>query len=185
MPTEQGRAGSSRVGELVELDVGPVAHGGHCVARDHGQVVFVRHALPDERVRARITDGRTDSRFLRADAVQVLRASPFRVTPPCPYAGPGRCGGCDWQHVTPEHTRELKAAVVSEQLRRLAGIERQVTVEPLPGRDDGQRWRSRVARRCMSCRCSRRAPNRSSTQPARPNSRSSLAAGGSTASRYR
>ncbi|WP_152186109.1 TRAM domain-containing protein, partial [Segeticoccus rhizosphaerae] len=85
-----GDQAPSRVGELVELDIGPVAHGGHCVARDEGQVVFVRHTLPGERVRARITEGRADSRFLRADAEEVLVASPHRVTPPCPYAGPGR-----------------------------------------------------------------------------------------------
>ena len=34
----------------IELEVGPVAHGGHCVARYEGRVVFVRHALPGERV---------------------------------------------------------------------------------------------------------------------------------------
>ncbi len=150
MPTEPTGTSRSRVGDILELDVGPVAHGGHCVARDQdggGQVVFVRHALPDERVRATVTDGRTDSRFLRADAVEVLEPSPFRITPPCPYAGPGRCGGCDWQHVIPEHTRELKAAVVREQLQRLAGLDRPVTVEPMPGGDrpdDGLRWRTRV-----------------------------------------
>ncbi len=42
--------------DLVELEVGPVAHGGHCVARLEGRVVFVRHALPGERVRARLTE---------------------------------------------------------------------------------------------------------------------------------
>ena len=43
------------------------------------------------------------------------------VEPPCPFAGPGRCGGCDWQHADLGHQRELKAAVVREQLHRLAG----------------------------------------------------------------
>jgi tRNA/tmRNA/rRNA uracil-C5-methylase (TrmA/RlmC/RlmD family) len=66
------------------------------------------------------------------------------VTPPCPYAHPGGCGGCDWQHTPPAHSRELKAAVVAEQLRRLAGIEREVTVEPVSGDEDGLRWRTRV-----------------------------------------
>lgn len=61
-------------GTILELDVGPVAHGGSCVARHEGQVVFVRHALPGERVRAAVTEQR--SRFLRADAVEVLDPSP-------------------------------------------------------------------------------------------------------------
>ena len=133
-----------QVGDQVELDVGPVAHGGHCVARLDGRVVFVRHALPGERVLAMITEGGPDARFLRADAVEVLAPSPDRIAPPCPFAGPGRCGGCDWQHATVDAQRGLKAAVIMEQLRRLAGIERDVVVQPLPGDDDGLGWRTRL-----------------------------------------
>ncbi|WP_157246085.1 class I SAM-dependent RNA methyltransferase [Nonomuraea typhae] len=126
----------------LELTVGPVAHGGWCVARHDGRVVFVRHALPGERVRAQVTE--ETARFLRADAVEILEPSPDRVVPPCPFAGPGRCGGCDWQHATLEAQRELKAQVVAEQLRRLAGIERKVLVEEVPGAPGGLGWRTRV-----------------------------------------
>ncbi|WP_157545186.1 class I SAM-dependent RNA methyltransferase [Microtetraspora fusca] len=126
----------------IELTVGQVANGGWCVARHEGRVVFVRHALPGERVIAEITE--ETARFLRADAVEILEASPDRVTPPCPFSGPGRCGGCDWQHASPEAQRRLKAAVVEEQLARLAGIERRVTVEEVPGSAGGLGWRTRV-----------------------------------------
>ncbi|TDE50220.1 class I SAM-dependent RNA methyltransferase [Nonomuraea mesophila] len=126
----------------LELTVGPVAHGGWCVARHDGRVVFVRHALPGERVIAHVTEETT--RFLRADAVEILDPSPDRVVPPCPFAGPGRCGGCDWQHATLEAQRRLKAQVVAEQLQRLAGIEREVVVEEVPGAEDGLGWRTRV-----------------------------------------
>jgi tRNA/tmRNA/rRNA uracil-C5-methylase (TrmA/RlmC/RlmD family) len=114
------------------------------VARHEGRVVFVRHALPGERVVAQVTEGGEASRFLRADAVEVLEASPDRVAPPCPYAGPGRCGGCDWQHAGLAAQRRLKAEVVAEQLHRLAGLDRDVLVEPVPGDEDGLRWRTRV-----------------------------------------
>ncbi|GAA3128524.1 class I SAM-dependent RNA methyltransferase [Planomonospora alba] len=126
----------------IELTVGPVAHGGWCVARHEGRVVFVRHALPGERVLAEITE--ETSRFLRADAVKVLDASPDRVVAPCPFAGPGLCGGCDWQHATLPAQRRLKTAVVAEQLRRLAGIEWTGQVEEVPGAPDGLGWRTRV-----------------------------------------
>jgi tRNA/tmRNA/rRNA uracil-C5-methylase (TrmA/RlmC/RlmD family) len=134
-------AGLGWVDHEFEVTVGPVAHGGHCVARHEGRVVFVRHALPGERVVVRVTEDRHPG-FCRADAVEVLEASPDRVERPCPYSGPGRCGGCDWQHVAPAAQRELKAAVVREQLARLAGLEIDVTVEELPG--GPLRWRSRA-----------------------------------------
>lgn len=126
----------------LELTVGPAAHGGWCVARHEGRVVFVRHALPGERVIAEITE--ETSRFLRADAVEVLQPSPDRIVQPCPYAGPGLCGGCDWQHATLEAQRRIKAGVVAEQLHRLAGLEREVVVEEVPGAEDGLGWRTRV-----------------------------------------
>lgn len=131
------------VGTVLELDVGAPGHGGFCVARWQGRAVFVRHALPGERVRARVTEARRS--YLRADAIEVLTASPDRVPPPCPYAGPGRCGGCDWQHVRPVAQRRLKSTVLAEQLRRLAGIEWPVEVAAVPGSADGLGWRTRVS----------------------------------------
>ena len=129
--------------EVLELDVSGVAHGGWCVARDSGgRVVFVRHALPGERVRAQVTDA--TAAFARADAIEVLRASPDRVEPRCPHARPGGCGGCDWQHAGLAAQRRLKAEVIREQLRRIAGLDREVTVEPVAGDDDGLGWRTRV-----------------------------------------
>ncbi|QWF24329.1 class I SAM-dependent RNA methyltransferase [Nocardioides sp. LMS-CY] len=138
--------GASRVGERFEAVVGPVAHGGHCVVRlgpPDSRVVFVRHAIPGERVVLEITEGTDGDRFWRGDAVEVLEPSPDRVPPPCPYAGPGRCGGCDFQHVDLARQRALKADVVSEQLRRLAGLDVEVVVEAVPGDDHGLRWRTR------------------------------------------
>jgi tRNA/tmRNA/rRNA uracil-C5-methylase (TrmA/RlmC/RlmD family) len=129
--------------EVLDLAVTGVAHGGWCVARDAGgRVVFVRHALPGERVRARVT-GATAS-FARAEAIEVLRASPDRVPPRCPHARPGGCGGCDWQHADLAAQRRLKAEVVRDQLRRIAGVDRAVTVEPVAGDEDGLGWRTRV-----------------------------------------
>jgi tRNA/tmRNA/rRNA uracil-C5-methylase (TrmA/RlmC/RlmD family) len=143
--------GPSLAGERYEVEVGPVAHGGHCVARHEGRVLFVRHALPGELVVAEVTEGGEESGFLRADAVEVLRPSPDRVTPPCPYAGPGRCGGCDWQHAAPGAQRRLKVAVIAEQLARIAGLTPAEagwdgTVEPAPGDKNVAvpGWRTRV-----------------------------------------
>lgn len=120
------------------VDVEGIAHGGHCIAHLDGQVVFVRHTIPGERVRIRITE-RT-KRFLRADAIEVITAAPGRVTPPCRFAG--ECGGCDFQHVSPEAQRQLLGDVVREQLRHLAGIEWDGQVEAV--HPDGLGWRTRM-----------------------------------------
>jgi len=136
-------------GDLIEVTVGAPAHGGHCVARiggEHGQVVFVRHALPGERVTAELTE--LHKGYLRADAVKVHEASPDRVAAPCAFAHPGGCGGCDLQHVAPAAQRDWKAAIVRDLLVRMGGLtaaqveELGVRVQPLPGGPLG--WRSRV-----------------------------------------
>ncbi|MGW6240388.1 class I SAM-dependent RNA methyltransferase [Streptomyces sp. NPDC055094] len=145
---------ASLIGEEYEVEVGPVAHGGHCIARTaEGRVLFVRHALPGEKIVARVTEGEEDSRYLRADAVKIVEPSKDRVEAPCPYAGPGKCGGCDWQHAKPGVQRRLKGEVIAEQLQRLAGLTPEEagwdgTVMPAPGdklpAGEVPAWRSRV-----------------------------------------
>lgn len=130
----------------VELEIGPVAHGGHCVARHEGRVVFVRHTLPGERVRARLTEAGEQARFWRADAVEVLEPSPDRVPSAWPAAGPGGVGGGELAHVSLDGQRRWKRDVVREQLRRLAGLDVDVEVRAAPGDDErgGLHWRTRV-----------------------------------------
>jgi tRNA/tmRNA/rRNA uracil-C5-methylase (TrmA/RlmC/RlmD family) len=136
-------------GDRIEVTVGEPAHGGHCVARiggPHGQVVFVRHALPGERVTAEVTE--LHKGYLRADAVEIHEASPDRVAAPCAFAHPGGCGGCDLQHVAPEAQLAWKTSVVRSLLGRMGGLsseriaELDVRAQPLPGGPLG--WRSRV-----------------------------------------
>ncbi|MCB7138124.1 class I SAM-dependent RNA methyltransferase [Cellulosimicrobium marinum] len=136
----------------LDLEIGPVAHGGHCVARHDGRVVFVRHTLPGERVRARVTEGGVGAKFWRADAVEVLDASPDRVPSAWPEAGPGGVGGGELAHVALPAQRRWKRDVLAEQLRRLARLDLdtlpdlQVEVEGLPGDDErgGLGYRTRI-----------------------------------------
>lgn len=130
------------------VTVGPIAHGGHCVARHEGRVIFVRHALPGETVMITITDTGQAS-YWRGDATTIIEPSVDRIVPACPISGPGRCGGCDFQHVSPAAQRELKSDVLAEQLRRLAGLDLRVPVEQVPLGDtpvdaDAVGWRTRM-----------------------------------------
>ncbi|WP_084078185.1 class I SAM-dependent RNA methyltransferase [Demequina sp. NBRC 110057] len=130
----------------IELTVGAPAHGGHCVARHEGRVVFVRHALPGERVLARVTEGGDDARMWRADAVEILEASPDRVPSAWPEAGAGGIGGGELAHVALPAQREWKLAVLREAFERFAGRAFDGAVAPAPGDEaaGGLRYRTRV-----------------------------------------
>ncbi|MFM1966913.1 MAG: hypothetical protein RL134_2638 [Actinomycetota bacterium] len=135
-----------KVGDRITLDVTSMAHGGEAVARHDGRVVFVRDALPGERIVATLTSVPAHGRFMRAQAVDIVTASPDRVLPPCSYAG--TCGGCDWQHIALAAQRRIKATVVAEQLTRIGGEPADrwthVEVEAVPGDVDGLQWRTRM-----------------------------------------
>lgn len=138
----------------LELTVGPPAHGGHCVARHEGRVIFVRHALPGEVVKARLTEHDDDARFWRADATDIVEPSPERVNHPWPLAdavlaglrGTRPVGGAEFGHIALPAQRRLKAQIFAEQLRRLGKVDRELAVEPVPDEaPDGLGWRTRVA----------------------------------------
>ena len=135
-------------GREVELEATKIAHGGISVARLDGRVVFVSDTLPGERVVARITDD-TKPSFWRAETLRVLEPSPHRQAHVWAEAAverdpDDRAGGAEFGHVRLGHQRALKADVLAEGLQRMAGLERAVVVEGLPGPADGTGWRTRV-----------------------------------------
>jgi tRNA/tmRNA/rRNA uracil-C5-methylase (TrmA/RlmC/RlmD family) len=128
------------LGELT-LTVGAPANGGSCVARHDGRVVFVRYALPGERVRVRVTADRGS--YWHAEAVEVLEPSDDRTPSLCPIAGIDGAGCCDLAFVEPAAARALKAEVVSNQLARLGNYQWLDEVHPLsPTGSTG--WRTRL-----------------------------------------
>ncbi|MHB8379558.1 MAG: class I SAM-dependent RNA methyltransferase [Acidimicrobiales bacterium] len=129
--------------ETMTVRIDRPATGGGVGRADDGRVIFVRHSLPGELVRAKVNE--TTSSFYRGDAVEVLESSPDRVRAPCPYAHSGGCGGCDLQHVSSSAQRSWKASLVAEHLKRIAGLERDVEVTPAPGEAKGSRTRLRCA----------------------------------------
>jgi len=129
------------VGQQVTVEIEKIAHGGHCVARFEGQVIFVRYGIPGEKAVVEITS--VNSKMARADAVSILSPSAHRVEAPCKYAVPGGCGGCDFQHIDLAFQRELKAAVIVEQFSRLGGLDVQCEVQAVEPAD-GLHWRTRM-----------------------------------------
>lgn len=137
-----------QLGQLIELEISNVAHGGVMVARHDGRVVFVADAIPGEVVRAVVTDD-SKAKFWRADTVEVLEASPHRQphvwsAASIDRAPEERAGGAEFGHIAPAHQRELKRRVLADALQRMAGLEPEFVVGALPGPVDGTGWRTRV-----------------------------------------
>lgn len=127
------------MGELT-LTAGAPANGGSCVAHHEGRVVFVRYALPGERVRVRVTADRGS--YWHAEVVEVVEPADGRTASLCPIAGVDGAGCCDLAFATPELARALKAEVVANQLERLGGHRWSGEAESLSSGPTG--WRTRV-----------------------------------------
>lgn len=141
---------TSPASATLDLDITGFAHGGTAVARHDGRVVFVADAIPGERVRARLDEGAGEnSRFWRADTVEVLEASPHRRPHVWAEADvdrdpQDRAGGADLGHIELGHQRVLKRQVLQEALDRFAGEGLTAPDVEARGAEDGTGWRTRV-----------------------------------------
>lgn len=112
------------IGELLDLETERMSFGPAAVARhrpsgeERAVVVFVEGAAPREAIRARLT--RRHKNYWEAELVEVLRPSPDRVVPPCPVFG--RCGGCQWQHLSYPAQLRAKEEILLHQIERATRI---------------------------------------------------------------
>ncbi|NJL94358.1 MAG: class I SAM-dependent RNA methyltransferase [Anaerolineae bacterium] len=104
----------------VEVELTDIANGGQALGRVAGKTVFVPYALPGEVVRVRLVDDR--GRYAFAEGLHLLEASADRVLPRCAHFGPGKCGGCTWQHMAYSAQVALKTDIVLDQLERVGGF---------------------------------------------------------------
>jgi 23S rRNA (uracil1939-C5)-methyltransferase len=124
---------------VIELSMEAMAHGGRALGRRAGKVVFVSGAIPGEVVRVRVVEER--KRWMRAEIISLVEASPQRVEPPCPYFGV--CGGCHFQHIRYPAQLDYKRQVVIEQLRRIGHLQTP-PVLPAIGMDEPWLYRNHV-----------------------------------------
>lgn len=101
------------------LSVEKLALGGEGIAFSDGRIVFVPFGLPGEKVACRVSA--TSKDYIRADILDIIEPSPFRVKPPCPLFGV--CGGCNLQHADYGRQLELKKAAAAEAFQRIAKFE--------------------------------------------------------------
>jgi 23S rRNA (uracil1939-C5)-methyltransferase len=120
----------------VLLDIEKLIYGGDGLARlpadeaGHRKAVFVPFVLDREQIEATVVE--VNRGYDRAKVEQILEPSPDRVEPQCPYFQ--ACGGCQYQHSSYEHQREIKTAILKENLRRIAKIEleTELVIHPSP-----------------------------------------------------
>ena len=103
-----------------DVTIERIVAGGDGMARlADGRVIFVGGTITGERVRVEITTNKKD--FARGVALEILDASPHRVSAPCKFVAAG-CGGCSWQHLAVTEHMSTKVAIVQEALRRTAKL---------------------------------------------------------------
>jgi tRNA/tmRNA/rRNA uracil-C5-methylase (TrmA/RlmC/RlmD family) len=129
------------IGDIVTLEIGKIAHGGHFIARHNNQVIFVRHGISGEVAKVKITYIKSKLAF--GDAIEILQPSKDRVRVQCKYSKPDGCGGCDFQHISLEFQQSLKKNIIMDQFKRIAKIDIRpdiISTEPFTG----LYWRSRL-----------------------------------------
>jgi 23S rRNA (uracil1939-C5)-methyltransferase len=113
--------------------------GGVGLAHADGRTLLVALAAPGDRVRVRIE--RVHGRVAFASIAEIVSPSPERIEPPCPYFG--RCGGCDFQHLTYEAQLSAKVEMMRDCLRRIAQIDFTGEI-PITGSPNAFHYRSRA-----------------------------------------
>ena len=108
--------------------------------RGRGKAVFVPFVLAGEKIEAVITEEKPG--FARANAGAIVEPSPHRIPPLCPHFG--RCGGCQYQHISYEHQLEIKKEILRENLRRIAKLDLQCEIQAHPSPPWNYRNRSRL-----------------------------------------
>ena len=124
----------------MQFTIEKLIHGGSGVGTFEGKKIFVPFTVPGDVVEARLI--KDHGNFAEAELVRVLESAPERVSPPCPVFG--RCGGCQWQHLSYAAQLKWKRAIVVESLNRIGKLELQdVENLVLPTRASPNEWHYR------------------------------------------
>jgi 23S rRNA (uracil1939-C5)-methyltransferase len=135
MSTPAPAATRPQMGDTVDVTIDSLAHGGAGVARLEGYVLFVRDAIPGDRVRAVVT--KRKRAYGEARAVEILEPSPERIPPVADHPG------APWQVLPYERQLEIKAEQVEDALRRIGKLDGFV-MEPIVPAEQQWRYRNKV-----------------------------------------
>jgi 23S rRNA (uracil1939-C5)-methyltransferase len=111
--------------KTLEVEIERLLPGGVGLAHAEGLTLFMSLAAPGDVLRVRID--RIKGKVGFASIVEIIKPSPVRIEPPCPYFG--RCGGCDFQQLNYEAQLDAKVEIIRDCLRRIAQIESPAHIE--------------------------------------------------------
>ena len=106
-------------GSEYEIDIDKLAFGGAGIGRMDNYVIFVKGAIPGDRVLAKIQKRKTA--YAEARLLSIIKPSKIRIKAPCVYFD--WCGGCTWQNLSYENQIKYKQEMVVEAFKHIAGLD--------------------------------------------------------------
>jgi len=126
-------------GDEIEVTIESLVFGGAGLARIDGAVIFIKDAIPGQRMMVRITKKRPN--YYEARKLELLEKAPDEIEPICQHFAD--CGGCKFQHLTYEKQLEFKRQQVEDNLRRIGGF-KDVQVANVIAADPIFRYRNKM-----------------------------------------
>lgn len=120
---------------MTQLKIDKLVYGGAGVGEIDGKIIFVPFSAPGDVLDVEIANDHAN--YAEARISKIVEAAPCRVNPPCPVFG--RCGGCQWQHISYEAQLEWKRLILVETLKRIGKIDAVV----LPTLPSPKQWNYR------------------------------------------
>lgn len=136
----KGGAQAPLLDSKIQLTIEKLAIGGNGIARHEGLVVFVPLTSPGDEVLVKLVSVKKN--FAEGEVLELIKAGPYRQTPPCPYFEKG-CGGCNWQHIREEEQRRQKQLLVQETLSKF-NPGREFNYLPIKPSPRAFRYRNRI-----------------------------------------
>ncbi|CAN5282026.1 23S rRNA (uracil(1939)-C(5))-methyltransferase RlmD [soil metagenome] len=117
-----------KVGDVLEVRVEKIVPRGLGLAFAEKLTVFVPLSAPGDELRVRITE--LKKRIAFAEIIEVTKAGPDRVEPPCVYFG--ACGGCNFQQLRYEAQLRAKLDIINDCLQRIGKIDLDSDIAIIP-----------------------------------------------------
>ncbi|WP_018249221.1 23S rRNA (uracil(1939)-C(5))-methyltransferase RlmD [Orenia marismortui] len=127
------------VGDIVEIELESLAHGGDVVGRIDGYAIFIPQGVPGEIAKVKITQVKKN--YGRGEIIEVIEESEDRITPSCPFSD--RCGGCQVQHINYQAQLDHKQKIVRDNIERIAKLT-DIKINPVKGMDNPFFYRNKA-----------------------------------------